>query len=300
MYFSPEHVNAMFLGGAAPSIPVPPPPMVHNARAVRNDVNLKKDTLKFVRDPTAPGKHYLEFGFDAGKACAVSVFFCATESVNHGNITTGLAPKRGTPTRVVYPKGLSQHHSQQERKEDFFEVSRYTAPDLSHRPEAPHKYPVVVLLEAVEDTELGSVGPARTTFPGSASVQSQATYASITRHGDGTLSIKVLKQKIQVLGQAFEMQAIYGVDRTEGDAGSDCVVCMSEPRTTTVLPCRHMCLCDECAQQLRLQTNKCPICRAAVESLLQIDLSKHGKGAAASADDEGAGAGAGPAGAAAI
>ena len=49
---------------------------------------------------------------------------------------------------------------------------------------------------------------------------------------------------------------------------------MSEPRDTTVLPCRHMCMCSECAKVLRLQSNKCPICRTSIESLLQIKISK--------------------------
>lgn len=44
-------------------------------------------------------------------------------------------------------------------------------------------------------------------------------------------------------------------------SGSDCVVCLSEKRDTTVLPCRHMCMCYDCAQQLRFAGNKCPICR---------------------------------------
>jgi hypothetical protein len=50
--------------------------------------------------------------------------------------------------------------------------------------------------------------------------------------------------------------------------GSDCVICLSEPRTTALLPCRHLCLCAPCAQQLRFQSNKCPICRSATTSLL--------------------------------
>ena len=45
-------------------------------------------------------------------------------------------------------------------------------------------------------------------------------------------------------------------------SSSECVICLTEPRDTTVIPCRHMCLCYECALQLRLNTNRCPICRA--------------------------------------
>jgi hypothetical protein len=44
-------------------------------------------------------------------------------------------------------------------------------------------------------------------------------------------------------------------------SGSECVVCLTERRDTTVLPCRHMCMCFECANHLRMSTNKCPICR---------------------------------------
>ena len=68
------------------------------------------------------------------------------------------------------------------------------------------------------------------------------------------------------------------VDDNFGGEGSEntreCVICMSEPRDTTVLPCRHMCMCSECAKVLRLQSNKCPICRTSIESLLQIKISK--------------------------
>lgn len=34
-----------------------------------------------------------------------------------------------------------------------------------------------------------------------------------------------------------------------------------------------MCLCDECAEALRQQSNVCPICRTTVDSLLKIKVS---------------------------
>jgi E3 ubiquitin-protein ligase MGRN1 len=44
-------------------------------------------------------------------------------------------------------------------------------------------------------------------------------------------------------------------------AAAECVICMSAERDTTVLPCRHMCLCRECALALKTRSNTCPICR---------------------------------------
>jgi hypothetical protein len=111
-------------------------------------------------------------------------------------------------------------------------------------------------------------------------------------------TVRPLKQKVQVGDKAYELHELYGIDgaraaaatassagggsasgsagapaagsgaaaRTLAEqslaAGSECVVCLTEPRDTVVLPCRHLCLCDDCAQQLRFATNKCPVCRA--------------------------------------
>ncbi|KAI1291098.1 putative E3 ubiquitin ligase [Halotydeus destructor] len=45
---------------------------------------------------------------------------------------------------------------------------------------------------------------------------------------------------------------------------------MSDSRDTLILPCRHLCLCNACADSLRYQANNCPICRAPFRALLQI------------------------------
>ena len=37
---------------------------------------------------------------------------------------------------------------------------------------------------------------------------------------------------------------------------------------------RHMCMCGDCATELRKQTSKCPICRDTVDSMLEIKRPK--------------------------
>jgi hypothetical protein len=39
---------------------------------------------------------------------------------------------------------------------------------------------------------------------------------------------------------------------------------------TLILPCKHLCLCNSCADSLRYQANNCPICRSPFRALLQI------------------------------
>jgi hypothetical protein len=53
--------------------------------------------------------------------------------------------------------------------------------------------------------------------------------------------------------------------------GAECVICLTDRRTTIVMPCRHLCLCTTCAEDLRVMSNKCPVCRGAVTRFLAID-----------------------------
>ncbi len=57
---------------------------------------------------------------------------------------------------------------------------------------------------------------------------------------------------------------------SDGLSNRECIVCMSEVKDTIVLPCRHMCLCLECANVIRGKTDRCPLCRQGTtnESLL--------------------------------
>lgn len=106
--------------------------------------------------------------------------------------------------------------------------------------------------------------------------------------------LTVLKQLLVHNGELFELDEVYGLDTEAGggvspqaaeddaattaaagplDAADDdsdtvCVVCLTNPKDTMILPCRHLCLCSECAGPLKQQTNKCPMCRAKIDRLM--------------------------------
>lgn len=50
------------------------------------------------------------------------------------------------------------------------------------------------------------------------------------------------------------------------DDDEDCLVCCAEPKNTILLPCRHMCCCTTCLARM----DKCPVCRAPVESFVSF------------------------------
>ncbi|EFO18851.1 hypothetical protein LOAG_09645, partial [Loa loa] len=75
-------------------------------------------------------------------------------------------------------------------------------------------------------------------------------------------------------GVVYLLQEIYGIENKEHDLGdengSECIICMSDIRDTVILPCRHLCICNGCAETLRYKLNNCPICRSPFRALLQL------------------------------
>jgi len=54
-----------------------------------------------------------------------------------------------------------------------------------------------------------------------------------------------------------------------------CVICLTDIRNVLLLPCRHLCLCGSCAENLKFQSANCPICRVPFRALLQINALCH-------------------------
>lgn len=53
-----------------------------------------------------------------------------------------------------------------------------------------------------------------------------------------------------------------------------CIVCQDEPRSTVLLPCRHLCLCRRCAELLldciNRRKRKCPLCRKDIAKIMDV------------------------------
>lgn len=275
----PEQLAARGLTTAPPQ-----PPQMQKTFTIRNDVNLKKNTLKLVYDEASPANAYVEFAFDASTDCAISIYFAALEtSTADGRVRYTPLKESTSPPTEVQPKGLGQVY----RMPIPVDFAQLSFEELTFDP-AVGRHPMIVSLESRNRTDANASGM----------VHSQSTYGRFVRSevDSGRYKLIPVKQKIQVGSTSYELQEIYGIEGQPGndDAGDnpdnsdsnsrECVICMTEPRDTTVLPCRHMCMCSDCAKVLRVQSNKCPICRTGIDSLLQIKISKQEEdGPAASA-----------------
>jgi len=62
----------------------------------------------------------------------------------------------------------------------------------------------------------------------------------------------------------YVVEEIYGLD----DANSpECVICLTDPKDITLLPCRHVCVCQECSKHI----DRCPVCRSPFDNYMCFD-----------------------------
>lgn len=249
---------------------------------VTNHANLKKPSVHVFEDD---GLLRVSFNFDASAPTAVSVAFSASEEPRRSGWRLNCSPNSNTIHRHFFDKGLSNSFtlpaSEAVNPESLVSYEGY-----SH---------LIVRLEAVPPESGKSLNdlpnPPGSPLPRWA--QAQTTFAGLHRQPrtESEWEATVSMQKIVVDGCAYDLQEIYGIDDATGtvggtplssdtatgeaENGKECVICMAEARNTTVLPCRHLCMCTECAQEMRKESNRCPICREQMTSLLTIKVSRN-------------------------
>ncbi|KAH8392976.1 hypothetical protein KR200_007203 [Drosophila serrata] len=218
--------------------------------------------------PPPPSTYNIEFTFDSDAKCAITIYYFCSEDVSPSGVT--LVPREGLTSETYhYEKGINQCFSQPSH---IFNPQQMPEDELGYSP-GREQYPVAIHCVVEEGSDECR--------------QSHTTICVIDHHPEsGSYVLRALKQKIFVDGLCYLLQEIYGIenkavnksslDEEIDDHGSECVICMSETRDTLILPCRHLCLCNSCADSLRYQANNCPICRAPFRALLQIRAVQKG------------------------
>jgi len=267
-------------------------------RAVQCNVNLRKETLRLIPFETQDKKivYQIAFHFDAAIKCQIDIYFNAIEkrdsnnkligyqslfdknnnnnnnnnnnkekenenkknNKNNNNNNNKEKEKDEDDLKEVFDVGLNQSFIQ--KQQDALDVSQFSEEHEWKFEGLGDTYPVIICLRPIAKSKK--------------KVTSQTTYATLLKCNDESFAIKPVKVKIEYGGNTYVVHDIYGLHH-KGETGTECVICMTVPRDTIVLPCRHMCLCRRCADVLRHQTTRCPICRSSFVSLLNVKLSKN-------------------------
>ncbi|XP_071975784.1 E3 ubiquitin-protein ligase MGRN1 [Engystomops pustulosus] len=273
-YLFGENTDLNFLGNRPVQFPYLTPAPHEPVKTLRSLVNIRKDSLRLIRykegadspieDGGKPRVLYgLEFTFDADARVAITVYCQASEEFVGGMaVYSPRSPALQSQT-VYYKRGLSQHFSLPAFKMDF---NDWKDDELNFDLD---KGVIPLVIQAV------------VAEGGEGSGHAHVLLAAFEKHVDGSFSVKPLKQKQIVDRVSYLLQEIYGIENKNNqetkpsedensDNSNECVVCLSDLRDTLILPCRHLCLCNSCADTLRYQANNCPICRLPFRALLQI------------------------------
>ncbi|XP_073462261.1 E3 ubiquitin ligase RNF157 isoform X2 [Aquarana catesbeiana] len=272
-YLFGENSDLNFLGSRPVTFPYAAPSPQEPVKTLRSLINIRKDTLRLVRcteemkassvEGSRSKVHYnVEFTFDTDARVAITIYYQATEEFQ-GGIASYIPKASNLQSETVYfKKGVSQQFCLPSHTVD---PSEWRDEELTFDLDR-EVYPMVVHA-VVEEEHIG---------------HSHVLMATFERHADSSYCVKPLKQKQVVDGVSYLLQEIYGIENkynshdskvTEdevSDNSAECVVCLSDVRDTLILPCRHLCLCNTCADTLRYQASNCPICRLPFRALLQI------------------------------
>ncbi|KAK6054128.1 zinc finger, C3HC4 type [Cooperia oncophora] len=226
-------------------------------------INIRKESVKFVRIKDENGSqsdtslYRLEFILDADCSCFVQIHFNARELYQDGEIQFAYRNKRvSCSDRFHFDTG-----SEQIFNNFTFDPSKWDLADLTYS--GGLYFPVVVVIQT----------------DGIDRPQMQSTMCTVDVANDSShaLILKPLRQKIACDGVIYLLQEMFGIENKElapdgnaDECGLECIICMSDIRDTVILPCRHLCICNNCADTLRYKLNNCPICRSPFRALIQL------------------------------
>lgn len=83
---------------------------------------------------------------------------------------------------------------------------------------------------------------------------------------------RTLRQFINELPTSKRSRFQQSIDDEGGISFCECVVCHDQKADRAVIPCGHLCLCDDCANSIMnsSRSKSCPLCRGQLQSTLKI------------------------------
>ncbi|KAL6581801.1 hypothetical protein OROMI_005815 [Orobanche minor] len=267
-YFGPFELQAP---APQPRVPEPLPCGEQKAaKVVNSDVNVHKDTLRLEIDELNPDQYLVSFVFDALVDGSITICYFAKEEAHRRFVS--LFPETYIPIKVPFRKGLHQEFRQP--LGTGIDLRFFSLHDLSNPSSRDDVFPIVISADTCPNPYTFDD---RSYISAHALPQMQITQVVLAKNPDGQFTPKVIRQLLWSDDICYELRDIYGLGKSgpglnDSGSGKECVICLTEPKDTALLPCRHLCMCSNCAKILRLQSNKCPICREIIESLLEIKI----------------------------
>uniref|UniRef100_A0A0N5CCS9 RING-type E3 ubiquitin transferase n=1 Tax=Strongyloides papillosus TaxID=174720 RepID=A0A0N5CCS9_STREA len=279
IYESVKHDNFLFgdltdlehVGNKPTHFPYEIQPGPDTIATLNTLVNIRRNSICFgKKKDKSDSEVSLEFTFDCDSPCYVQIHFHAKEYIEGLSLSIMYErDKTMSSKKFYYDTGSNILFNQFTFQPDDYDLvavpknfnENGEVSDISSSPYSQ----VVIEIRSVDEDNLDKQ-------------HTQLTFCNIVKSNDRNsfLMLKPQRQKLFVDGVLYLLQEIYGIENKEyensmiDENGSECIICMSDIRDTVILPCRHLCICNNCAETLRYKQNNCPICRSPFRALLQM------------------------------
>jgi len=230
---------------------------------IQNDFFVDKNTIALIRTNEI-GKFYLKFTFSSKTDVTITIYYCGRDICDNNNNTEYVFEDENFPVvkSFIFAAGANQEFPINASIVDskIFLTDYMTSHTVD-------RFPLIIKMETKSDnpTEVRKIFYIYVTF-------------SLSKDG---FTGKVLKQKLEINKRSFVLDDVFGISSSglkdyNAVDSKECAICLTSRIDTVVLPCKHMCLCFECAQNLRNKSNnKCPLCRNVVESFMKLENTQN-------------------------
>ncbi|KAM3139749.1 hypothetical protein pb186bvf_008207 [Paramecium bursaria] len=205
---------------------------------IQNDLYFIKNSLKFQQlDLSA---YQLQFKFSCKERVQVKVHMIAKETIDSNFITQKI--DCCITNQQDFEPGDEQFYNNCQLDIRNYQIEQLTNIDINKR-----FFPLIILL----------ISQTKKVY--------QYCYLKILPE---ELKIEIRDVKIERKGKAYSVKDIYG--RLNESDDKECVICLTNKISALIIPCKHMCLCQMCCNNLMQRSSKCPICRNKIESFRVI------------------------------
>lgn len=234
----------------------------------------------------------LTFTIASTGPCSYEVHSGVRERIDSGKVMYTPNRMKKAPIAYLIDKPLGDGETMLALLEE--EIPQMNPAELIYNPKYPKYYPCIIVLRWKDEA---GQEYAEHTFINLGLSPSKGGVPRTGKEAPGY----VHKQLLEAKGSVYLVESLFGADddivvaavageAKEGEGNGEvaegdvkpavvddddddnglCVICISEPKDTCVIPCRHLCLCKDCAQELQKHSPKCPVCRQPIQQLLHL------------------------------
>lgn len=236
---------------------------------IRNPVLLLKDSLSLEQDAISQKKYYIKFNYDSLLDFNCFINFKVKKNISKNNLSNliNVSPERYELSYI--PNPLSQlpvpiiaknlpkgENFQFFEKNAFFDIDEFNE---DNKGDQDKEYDISIEMVPILEKDSQDFKNKNEII--------LVTLCNLFVH-NGNYEIKAIKQEFKSHGLWFNLLDVY-----DSSVNGTCLICYNSKCNTVVIPCNHSFACVLCANHIKNNEKKCPICKKDVTDIIIINLN---------------------------